>query len=373
MSNRFSGMRGRLLVGCLAGGMAAVIGMTGAGVVQAASGVRGSLKAFPVSGSYQIQQLLAGSDGQLWFMTPTGQLGQISSNGVATLTATTLSAGTRIAAAGPEGEWLYSPSTSASGTCTVSLVAPGGGVTSTPLSSPPGAATLCIAAAADASGNLWVAVDRELCTACMVSSVAKVTPAGVVTEYPPGRPGARPTALALGSDGAIWVLQGYRQQTLVRYASSGTSTSFSEFPNDSDVLLARPDGTFWMGVRKSCPAHGACQDFSIYDPTTSTNGPVRLLPVGVDRSRAADGVPYQFAVDAAGAVWAAGDEVNKTDRFFRMDTTGTIDRSEPFLFAADDTPLTADGTLAITPSGVIWASATSDTGVVYLMRFILTA
>jgi streptogramin lyase len=373
MSNRFSGIRGRLLVGCLTAAVATVIGMTGAGVVQAASGVRGSLKAFPISGTYQIQQLFAAIDGQVWFMTPTGQLGQVSSNGVATLTATTLSAGTRIAGVGAEGEWLYSPSTSASGTCTVSLVAPGGTVTSTALPSPAGALTLCIAAAADASGNLWVAVDRELCTGCMVSSVARVTPAGVVTEYPPGRPGARPTALTLGSDGAIWVLQGYRQQTLVRYSSTGTSTSYAGFPNDSDVLLARPDGTFWVGVRKTCVAHGACQEFFIFDPATSTDQQVRLLPVEVDHSRTGDGVPYQFAVDAAGAVWAAGDEVGKLDRLFRMDTSGLLDRTEPLSFAASFTPMTADGTLAITPSGVIWASATSDTGMVYLMRYIPSA
>src|SRR5580693_2534703 len=165
----------------------------------------------------------------------------------------------------------------------------------------------------------------------MVSSVAKVTPAGVVTEYPPGRPGARPTALALGSDGAIWVLQGYRQQTLVQYSSTGASTSYSEFPNDSDLLLARPDGTFWMGVRKTCIAHGACQDLSIYDPATSTNEQMGLLPVGVDASRRADGVPYQFAVDAAGSLWAAGDEDGKPDRFFRKAASGILDRSEPFL------------------------------------------
>jgi ferredoxin len=373
MSNRFSGVRGRVLVGCLAGAVATVIGMTGAGVVQAASGVRGSLKAFPVSGTYQIQQLFAAAGGQVWFMTATGQLGEVSSTGVATLTATTLAAGTRVAGAGSEGEWLYSPPASTPGTCTVSLVAPGGTVTSTALPSPAGALTLCIAAAADASGNLWVAVDRESCTGCMVSSVAKVTPAGVVTEYPPGRPGARPTALALGSDGAIWVLQGYRQQTLVRYSSTGASTSYSEFPNDSDLLLARPDGTFWMGVRKTCIAHGACQDLSIYDPATSTNEQMGLLPVGVDASRRADGVPYQFAVDAAGSLWAAGDEDGKPDRLFRKAASGILDRSEPFLFAAGDTPLTADGTLAITPAGDIWASATSDTGVVYLMRFLPSA
>ena len=65
MSNRFSGFRGRVLIGCLAGTVATVIGMTGAGAVQAASGVRGSLKAFPISGTYQIQQLFAASDGQV--------------------------------------------------------------------------------------------------------------------------------------------------------------------------------------------------------------------------------------------------------------------------------------------------------------------
>jgi hypothetical protein len=75
------------------------------------------------------------------------------------------------------------------------------------------------------------------------------------------------------------------------------------------------------------------------------------------------------AAGAAGSLWEAGGERSDPDRFFRMNTDGTIDRSTAFPAPGGST-LHADGTLAVSIDGALWASATTSSGNEYLVRFV---
>ena len=106
---RANGIRRHVfVVGVAAGGVVgSVVGTAGSPAAAATSGtIPGTLTAIAVSGGIQVNQLFAGADGQMWFVTPESQLGEISTSGQATLTGVTLPHGefpANIAAAGARG------------------------------------------------------------------------------------------------------------------------------------------------------------------------------------------------------------------------------------------------------------------------------
>jgi streptogramin lyase len=356
--------------------IATAAAVTGGGLNASAAtsgAIQGSFAVFPAPAGIQIQQLFTGSDGQLWFVTTESQLGRITSDGDMTLTGVTLPHGqyvAQIAGAGPEGVWSFSNSYTyppPGGGCAVGLVTPDGVLHSIALpAGPVRNQSVCGGGVADASGNLWLSLDAESCAnPCRSGVVDEITPSGSSTIFQPARPGARPTAMALGSNDAIWTLQGFRQQNLVSYTTAGVASS-SVFGSQARALFARPDGSFWIGTLRDCPGHAVCDGFWLFDPTTSTTVLYRIFPVGVPRS--AFGPQLTFAVDAGGSLWAAGDERSQPDRLFHLGADGTVNRSAAL--AVDGTPLMATGPLAITPSGDVWASAVSAAGTAYLVRYL---
>ena len=91
-----------------------------------------------------------------------------------------------------------------------------------------------------------------------------------------------------------------------------------------------------------------------------------IFPVAVNLGGA-----HQLGADAAGSLWEAGGERSDPARFFRMNADGTIDRSTAFPAPGGST-LHADGTLAVSIDGALWASATTSSGHDYLIRFVPT-
>ncbi len=339
--------------------------------------VQGQLQAFPVSGSYTIAQLFSGSGGQLWFATTHSQLGEITPSGQATLTTTVLPHGAVpavIAGAGPEGVWSYAndeTSTTSVGPCAITLVTPTGVIE--PVTLPSVAApSACGGAATDASGNLWVSLG-DPCAGMYtcgrrVSFVAEITPSRAVTLLPPARPGVRTGPVTLGTDGAIYAIGGTNDETMGRYTSSSVTTGIQIPGNDLIALLPSSGGTFWVADPKLCIGQptAICLRIDRFAPGASTPGGSFIFPVAVSL-----GGPHQLAADFAGALWEAGGERSDPDRFFRMNTDGSIDRSTAFPAPGGST-LHADGTLAVSISGVLWASASTASGHEYLIRFAPT-
>jgi hypothetical protein len=288
-------------------------------------------------------------------VTPQSQLGTVTASGQATLANVVLPHGTapaQIVAAGPEGVWSDSNTNSnppTENSCVVGLVTPDGVLHNIAL--PPatvGTHSLCEGATADRLGNLWVSLNATSCSApCRVSVVAEIAPSGNATLFMPARSGARPGDMTLGSDGAIWVLEGARDQNLVRYTSAGIGGVFS-FPTDkpTGIVFARPDGTVWAGSVRFCTGLTFCDDFGLFNPTTGAFEVNRVFPVGRTPSVLVSG-PYQFGVDALGGLWAAGHNPTGPDRLFRMNGLGTIDRTTAFPQALDGSSLRARDTRGV--------------------------
>jgi streptogramin lyase len=338
--------------------------------------ITGQLQAFAVPGSSQIQQLFAGADGQLWFATTGSRLGKISSTGQATLTGSVLPHGSVpavIAGAGSEGVWSFGNDDTAifaTGACAIALITPGGVVE--PVTLPSIAApSSCGGGAADAAGNLWVSLGNpcgSFTCGRRVAFVAEITPSRMVTLFPPVRPGAHAGPVTLGNDGAIWVLGGNPVMTMGRYTPT-SSTLGIQVPLGGDLrqLLPSSSGMFWGARPILCIGQTTefCLRVDRFSPGAGT-APFFVFPVGINLSR-----NDQLGVDSAGALWEAGAERTEPDRFFRMNTTGTIDRTAAFPTPAGLT-LHDDGTLAVTAGGSLWTSAQSTSGGEYLVRFLPT-
>lgn len=348
--------------------VSAVTGGSLTAAAQANAAIPGSLSVFAVSGTFHFQQLSVGSDGKLWFVTPQSQLGTISTTGQAALTGVVLPHGNIpavVAGAGPEGVWSFGDN-NATATCVLALVTPDKVVHTVTLPSV-AAQGYCGGAAADRSGNLWVSLSDQcgsLTCGHRVSFVVEITPALVVTLFPPPGPGKRSGPVTLASDGAIWALGGYPSQLLGRYTPSGSSIGITIPTGALTGLLARPDGTFWGRATIFCS--GAVPPFCLRVTLFSPGGSTRLVfifPVGINLSG-----PDQLGVGSDGSLWRAGRERTQPDRFFRMNGNGTIDRSAAFP-TEGGAPLSDDGTLALTATGPIWSSARTSSGAEYLVRF----
>jgi len=362
----------RTLVAVIAS--AGVAATTGSGLVLAASevAIQGQITATAVPSGAAPVQLLAGSDGSLWFVTAGSQLGEISSSGQASLTPVTLPHGNvtaTLAAAGPEGVWAYGNTldyTDQTFGCTVTLVQPGGGVLQPALP----ASTLnhfCADAAADAQGNLWVAfsVERVSYCTCRPGMVAEISPSGKVVIWDLVRPGALPRVVTLGSDGAIWVLEGYVTENIARYTATGPPSPGISTYGRQTGLWSRSDGSFWWEAPRYCSGlpYPICPRVGII-----TQAGVISLSIILPVTYANFSGDESLSPSPDGSLWMAGYEKDGISRFFRVDGTGTVDRSPAFPSGTSGAALQADGPIAITTDGTAWAVAGDGTAT-YVVRF----
>jgi hypothetical protein len=353
--------------------IAASLAATSPVLASSNAAIPGQLQAFAVSGSFQIHQLFSGADGQLWFVTTTSRLGKISATGQATLTTVVLPHGIDtavIAGAGPEGVWSFADddtATFSAGACDVTLVTPAGVVE--PVTLPAIAApSECGGGAADASGNLWVSLSNpcgSFTCGRRVSFVAEITPSRAVTLFPPVRPGAKAGPVTLGNDGAIWTLGGNPIMTMGRYTPTSSTTGIQvPFAGEQVALLPSSGGMFWGArpVRCSGQTTGSCFRVERFSPGNTTRS-FFIFPVGIALAGG-----FQLGDGSDGSLWQAGAERTDPDRFFRMNTNGTIDRSTAFP-TPGGSALHDDGTLAVGDAGTLWTSARTTSGHEYLVRF----
>lgn len=354
----------RLFCGLLcAGVMAAVLGSPPVRASTPAPIATGGFSVFPVATATAPVQLLAGTDGRLWFVTAQSQLGLISSTGQITLLAVTVPHGNSTAVlvgAGPEGVWAYGDTTGTTPICTVSLTNTGGVIAQQTLTHP--AASLCYGGARDASGNGWFSIHGAQ-NGSGVSRMVRLSQAGLVTTILPDRAGARPGAVALGSDGAIWALE-FDNHSYGRYTATAPATSVSiggsetpPYPGsiffgvNPHQILPRADGTFWLlgfNVILSKPSAWS----------------VRYLFEGQEFG----------ATTPDGALWSVFSDRTgpPAERMVRMDVTGRFDRSATLPTGTGGAPMTSTGPIAATPDGSIW-TVTSDGTNMYVLRYQPTA
>ena len=194
-------MRGAVRVGvALAVGSSTLVAVVaGPGSPLGASQAPSPITEFPIPGTHPNPRgIVAGPDGNLWY-TDAGDAHFIDSEHV------------------------------------IGRMTPSGIVVTFPVSSPPGE----IAVGPD--GNLWFTEDAGY--------VARITTAGVVSEFPMPN-GTRTTVtystgIAAGSDGAMWVSDGFNGQ-LDRFSTDGHATVFPDPGASSTWAIAGgADGRVW--------------------------------------------------------------------------------------------------------------------------------
>ena len=334
------------------------------GAAASGSAIQGSFSIYPVQTASTPVQLMAGTSGDVWFVTAASRLGDIAATGAITLLPTTVPSGTvpaTLVAADADGVWAYGD-TSDGKQCIVSLISPGGHVMQRTLGHPMG---VCHGGAVDRAGNLWVSAggpqgSYETCPCRIV----EISPSGTLTVHVPDTAGARPTAVALGSDGAIWVLE-FNEHLYGRYAANGSSTSVGlggnvppPYPGTPhwglvpSQLIARPDGTFWLAQG------GCCNAVALSFPG---NWVVRYL------------LPFQASVaamSADGALWTVNYDRGgfPTQRLVRTAVNGQLDRSAALPNPTVGQVMVATRPLAAATTGAIWM-VTSTSSANYIVRF----
>jgi autotransporter-associated beta strand protein len=326
--------------------------------------ISGAFTVTAVSAALAPTQLITGTDGSLWFLNSQSELGTISADGAASLAGVTFphaSDPAQLVSAGPEGEWAYANGAAPGGGCMVALAEPGGHLLERILNHPVN--PQCNGAARDLDGDLWVSLHGG-----PSSAMSEITPAGLVTPVRAPLTAARPGAVALGSDGAIWTVE--RAGEYGRFVPGGAATTVSIFDGsgtppipgspyygvavDRSWFLPRPDGTFWLVDRNA----------ALSDPDEWY---IRFH---------LDDAETKPVVTSDGALWDIAaptpDMGNQPERIQRLDQWGVDDRSTALPTSPrNGAPLTATGPLALTPDGSLWFVA-SDGGADFVVRYVPT-
>ena len=220
--------------------------ITTAGVVTEVATV-GVTSGLPSSGN--IESITSGPDGNLWFTMPyasgtQGAVGKITTGGAVTTYAATYASETqpRYITTGPDGNLWVSDTKGfivkvapADGSMTV--VATAGTTSGFTANSSPAAIT------AGSDSNLWFLEDNN-------GSVARVTPAGVVTEFPLVAQ-AYLRDITSACDGNLWIAQAEEDHStsqIWRVTTAGVATSFtSGLPSQSSPygIATGPDDNVW--------------------------------------------------------------------------------------------------------------------------------
>lgn len=176
--------------------------------------------------------LTMGSDGNVWFGTGDGRIGRMTPAGSVTLFGgLATNAGADSLTLGPDGNvWFVEPSNSA-----VGRITPAGIVTEFPADPGPEGVT------AGPDGNLWYTYGQ---------GVGRMTPAGLVTaRFTRGFSAlAEPRKIAAGPDGNLWVGEATANR-IVRVSPSGQVVEFAQgirFDNHVGNVSPGPNGTMWF-------------------------------------------------------------------------------------------------------------------------------
>jgi len=149
-------------------------------------------------------------------------------------------------------------------------------------------------------GNLWF-------TEFFADRIARMTPAGVLTEFPlPGSDRA-PRGIVTGPDGNLWFVESHFNHTGIgRITTKGVVNEYPLGGSQADQLqvsdiVAAPDGNLWFNQSHESAAQGEIGRIT-------PSGAITLFPFP------AGGSPGGLAVGADGNVWATDNTGNAIAR-----------------------------------------------------------
>jgi streptogramin lyase len=101
--------------------------------------------------------------------------------------------------------------------------------------------------ATGSDGNIWF-TNSNFLTEAGTQGIGRITPSGVVTEFPLG-PGFNPVSITAGPDGNLWFISDANSTAVGQITPAGVVTVFSQGLNPGSSLLnitAGPDGNLWF-------------------------------------------------------------------------------------------------------------------------------
>lgn len=214
--------------------------------------------------------ITAGPDGNLWF-TEIGKIGRITPTGTATeFPLPSAGESPTAIAAGPDGNLWFIESGTGGGSLTdttytggrVGRITPQGVVTEFPLpstdSQPTGITT-------GPDGNIWFSNASECQlqpTPTCSDYIGRMTPGGALTNLP-GAPNQDATDITTGTDGNLW-LSDYISSVIYRMTPSGAITQYNvpvasdcgglALPYGTYQVATGPDGNVWFTTAQDCSA-----------------------------------------------------------------------------------------------------------------------
>jgi streptogramin lyase len=240
-----------------------------AGLVSAAAGLASPVAAaaptlteFALPGGSGPRNIVAGSDGNLWFTHNFG-VSRITPNGTTTVFGAAGQTGG--IAAGPDGNVWFTDQNGNQ----IGRITPAGTVTKFPVPTP-GSEPAGIGAGPD--GNLWF-------TERLGTKIGRITPTGTITEFPVPTANSTPWGITGGPDGNVW----FTELSADRIGRITPAGAITEFPLPAATRPATPrsittgaDGNLWFtemdrGVGRITPS-GAVTEFNMTPPTLA--GPV---------------------------------------------------------------------------------------------------
>ncbi len=195
----------------------------------------GSVTEFPLATGAEPLGIAAGPDGNMWFTEYGAQaIGKITMTGVVSEYALTPGRGPADITAGPDGNMWF---TEANGN-RIGKITPAGIITEFPL---PDTWVLPNGITAGPDGNLWFTANNM---------IARLTPAGDFTGFPLVGVGDVPFSIATGPDGNLWFTE-YQGDAIARITPAGVITEQDLDTSGADYpygIATGPDGNLWFAA-----------------------------------------------------------------------------------------------------------------------------
>lgn len=216
----------------------------------------GTVTEFPLPAKHDSYRITAGPDGNLWFTetifgaNPSDRraaIGRITTSGAITEfpletgggASQGMPDGPQGIAAGPDGNvWFTMNAPFTAGA--IARITPEGVITQYPV---PSGLTGPQEIVTGPDANLWFTASN---------SIGRVTPSGTFSQYPVLTPSAGPTGIVAGPDGNIWFTEKYAGR-IGRVSPSGTVSEFALTGADHlpSEITAGPDGNLWFADERA--------------------------------------------------------------------------------------------------------------------------
>ena len=227
----------------------------------------GSIREFELPAGTRPFGIAKGAEGSAWF-TEVGShwgIGQVTLAGDITEFPVDLHNVPLNIVAGPDGAmWFTEDGIVNGGSGAIGRIAPTGELTEYILPTLPGYSSGAGDITVGPDGNLWFTWAAQRSTEdldAVLSSVGRITPAGVITEFPLSLDqGWPPGGITRGRDGNLWLTHG-GGNAIVRISVTGTITSFP-LPNESSSPV-----DITRGEARCDVVHGSERDRTIQGAT----------------------------------------------------------------------------------------------------------